>query len=471
MIAIFPEGTRSRTGQLLNFVNSAFHFISNKIIIPFSLEGTEKVVPPGSFLFSAPHGKVVLGRPILVGSLPAPMMEALPDYVEQFSAPKSANKKSFLIDALAVIIGSQLHHHRHGSYRNLYSGEKDDVSKNILIRSPEKPRERIGIIGHSTYSTAQAVVFAGKEAVIKIYIQDAQKAQDFNDSRSDLDFYPLFKLPPNVEFTADPEDLRESSLFVQGTRPWEIDPYYEKVKNIILECPQAPILSITKGFTGTMPGLILETLHDKHGIPKDRMAVIAGANYPDQMMERKAAGFEIASFNTLLIERLLPLLNNSYIFTQPAINRDDVRGVQLGGALKNIYAIAIGLIDGYYHITLGGNNDNSLFHLSNRFFNEMACLGEELGGKKSTFQGLSGISDFMLSCFAQDTRDRQFGYDFIHQRCKPDHISRGLIGISFLPQIIKLDPEKYPAASYTHEVIVNLKNPQDMMPEMIQRLH
>jgi glycerol-3-phosphate dehydrogenase len=72
------------------------------------------------------------------------------------------------------------------------------------------------------------------------------------------------------------------------------------------------------------------------------------------------------------------------VFTRPAVNPYDVRGVQLGGALKNIYALGVGLVDGYYEKYLGGNNDSTLFHLAHRISAEMANMVVEMGGRKST---------------------------------------------------------------------------------------
>ncbi|GIX42012.1 MAG: hypothetical protein KatS3mg129_1745 [Leptospiraceae bacterium] len=69
IIAIFPEGTRSRTGQLISFVDAVYHYVTNKIIIPVSLEGTDEILPTSTFLFKAAKGRFVLGKPVLVGKL------------------------------------------------------------------------------------------------------------------------------------------------------------------------------------------------------------------------------------------------------------------------------------------------------------------------------------------------------------------------------------------------------------------
>ena len=469
VIAIFPEGTRSRTGKLINFVDTVYHYVSNKIIIPVSLEGTEKVLPTNTFLFNAAHGKLTIGKPVLVGKLSAKQMAELPDFVERLELPATGDKKQFVIDNLALLIGQNLHRHRHGTYRNLYHGDSTAKNANELIQTPKSPVEEIVVIGHSPYSTTAAAILANKKVRIRILIDEAEKAEHFNERQIDADNYPLFKLPPNIEFTSDPDAVNDATIFVQGVRPWELDSYYGKLRERLTANPR-PIINIVKGFTGSKYGLVLDDLEQIYGFDRSRLAVIAGANYPDQIMERKISGFEVAANTPEMVEHLAKLFSTGYVFTRPAINPDDVRGVQLGGALKNIYALGIGLLDGYYEMNLGGNSDNSLFHLSNRIFREMTTIGVELGGKESTFQGLSGMTDLMLSCFGQDARDRQFGHDLVAGTADATQKSSGLLGIKYLAGLIKLDPERHPVAWAIHAVVSGHADVEKIMTEMTYRL-
>jgi len=467
VIAIFPEGTRSRSGKLISFVDTVYHYVANKIIIPISLQGTEEVLPTDTFLFNAAHGKLSIGRPVLVGKLSSKQMEELPDYVDQIEMPKGADKKQFVIDNLAMLIGQNLHRHRHGVYRNLYMG--DSVGQNQLITRPTYPVERIAVIGLSSYGVSAAAVLANKKVCIDILIDEAEKAEHFNERSVDMDHYPLFKLPPNIRYTSNPDDIRNCTMILQAARPWELERYYGRWADVI-KSTQGPIVNVVKGFTGSDRGLVLDDLAGDFGLRPERFAVLAGANYPDQIVERKITGFELAAANPDLVSHLAKLFSTGYVFTRPAINADDVRGVQLGGALKNVYAMGIGLLDGYYEKNLGGNSDNSLFHLSNRIFREMKAIGMELGGKETTFDGLSGMTDLMLSCFGQDTRDRQYGRQMIYGTAEDDHQSPGLVGIRSLPRLIRLDPERYPVAWAIYEIVVNKANIDKLMTELTYSL-
>ncbi|MBI3395805.1 MAG: glycerol-3-phosphate acyltransferase, partial [Spirochaetia bacterium] len=214
----------------------------------------------------------------------------------------------------------------------------------------------------------------------------------------------------------------------------------------------------------------LEELATVYGIDRNRLAVVAGANYPEQVLERKIVGYEVAANDPGLVNHLAMLFSTGYSFTRPAVNQQDVRGVQLGGALKNVYALGIGLLDGYYEKNLGGNTDSSLFHVSNRIFAEMTAIGTALGGQPSTFTGLSGLTDLMLSCFGQDARDRQYGHDYAYGKADPDHKSPGLFGIRFLPGLLPIDPEKYPVAAAIHACIVQKVDLERIMNDLVYRL-
>lgn len=462
IIAVFPEGTRSRTGKLIKFVDTVYHYVGNKVILPVSLTNTDKILPTDSFLFNAVSGKVSIGRPFVVGKLPSKLMDNLPKEVEILDIPASSNKKQFVIDSLALYIGQNLHKHKHGSYRNLYKSIPGSKKNNDLISVPEDPLLNVVVIGHSAYGTAAATIVANKDVKVKIYIPDEEKTKLFNEERVDEVNLPHFKLPPNITFTSDKNDVANGTLFVQAVRPWEIDDYYSKIADQLKKSKGA-IINVIKGFTGSKYGLVFDDLEKIYGIDPVRFVALAGANYPEQIMERKFSGYELAAINTSLVNPLVDLFNTGYVSCRPAINPYDIRGVQIAGALRNIYALGIGLLDGYYEMNLGGNSDNSLFHISSQIFDEMKRIGMKLGGKQTTFNGLSGLTDLMLCCFGQDAYDRQYGHDFFMGTAASDKISAGLFGIGYIPKLIELDERRYPLMSAIHAIIVKKKDKQKVL--------
>lgn len=467
VICIFPEGTRSRTGRLITFVDTVYHYVMNKVIVPISLVGTDKILPAESFLFQQATGKLVIGKPILVGKLHGEGAKSFPDHIQRLEIPEVENKKQFVIDSLALLIGQNLDRHMHGTYRNLYLDDGKTKKKNILIKAAPTPHAEVGIIGHSAGATAMAAVLANKQVNIRIFLPDTEKARAFNEVNTDLDNFPIFKLPPNIAFTSDPKDLQKCSLYIQGVRPWELEAYYEPMTPILNQS-FATIVGIVKGFTGSKYGLIFEDLEKIWKINPARFAVLSGANYPEQILERKPGGFELAAVNTSLVADLIDFFSTGYVFTRPAVNPYDVRGLQVGGALKNIYALGVGLVDGYYEKNLGGNNDSTLFHLAHRISAEMASMVVEMGGRKSTLAGVAGITDLMLSCFGQDSHDRQYGHDYVFETQDKRKVLSGVYGIKALPKLVRLREEKYPIAKAIHDVIADGKDIDDAIERIAE---
>jgi glycerol-3-phosphate dehydrogenase (NAD(P)+) len=135
-------------------------------------------------------------------------------------------------------------------------------------------------------------------------------------------------------------------------------------------------------------------------LPENRTAVLSGPNLAHEVARRIPAASVVGSAHPELLE---PLQRIFSVKGFRSYTSDDVTGIQLGGALKNIYAIAAGVSDGF------GMGDNAKAALVTRSLAEMTRLGVALGGHKETFFGLSGVGDLMVTCFSTHSRNRAFG--------------------------------------------------------------
>jgi glycerol-3-phosphate dehydrogenase (NAD(P)+) len=135
-------------------------------------------------------------------------------------------------------------------------------------------------------------------------------------------------------------------------------------------------------------------------LPGHTVAVLSGPSHAEEVARRMPGAVVLGCSDTATAERLQQAFCTHFF---RAYTSDDVAGIELGGALKNIFAIAAGVSDGL------GLGDNSKAALVTRSLAELVRLGVALGGRRETFQGLSGIGDLMVTCFSQHSRNRLVG--------------------------------------------------------------
>jgi glycerol-3-phosphate dehydrogenase (NAD(P)+) len=134
--------------------------------------------------------------------------------------------------------------------------------------------------------------------------------------------------------------------------------------------------------------------------PDHVIGALSGPSHAEEVARQKPTAVTIACANAESAQRLQRAFSTPFF---RAYTNDDVPGVELGGALKNIFALAAGVCDGL------GLGDNTKAALVTRALAEMVRLGTALGGRRETFMGLSGVGDLMVTCFSQHSRNRRVG--------------------------------------------------------------
>ena len=134
--------------------------------------------------------------------------------------------------------------------------------------------------------------------------------------------------------------------------------------------------------------------------PKHTVAVLSGPSHAEEVARKMPTAVVLGCPDGAIVQRLQQAFTTKFF---RAYTSDDVAGIELGGALKNIFAIAAGVSDGL------GLGDNSKAALVTRSLAELIRLGNALGGRRETFHGLSGIGDLMVTCFSKHSRNRAVG--------------------------------------------------------------
>ena len=181
--------------------------------------------------------------------------------------------------------------------------------------------------------------------------------------------------------------------------------------------PKVGVISVTKGIEPETFHRVSEIINEAWGdMP---YAVLSGPSFAQEVVAKQPTAVVVASHDVNLAQAVQQL------FHRPEFRiyrSEDVIGVELGGALKNVYAIAAGLCAGL------GLGENSLAALITRALAEMVRVGIALGGKWQTFMGLSGVGDLMLTCYGEQSRNRQCGILLAQGEVNCDEVAHRIQG-------------------------------------------
>jgi glycerol-3-phosphate dehydrogenase (NAD(P)+) len=257
--------------------------------------------------------------------------------------------------------------------------------------------KKISIIGGGSWGTALALLVFEHGLPVTIWAHNPAVAEEINSHHTNSHYLPEINLPHHVNAAADLAEAATGDLIVVVV-PSKV--MRETAQSLAaLNLPDGTVVvSCTKGIeSGT--GLLMSQVLGEF-LPHCRLAVLSGPNLAQEIARQIPAASVIGSGHADLLEPLQRIFSSKGF---RAYTTDDITGVQLGGALKNIYAIAAGVCDGF------GMGDNAKAALVTRSLAEMTRLGMAMGGRRETFFGLSGAGDLMVTCFSKQSRNRQFG--------------------------------------------------------------
>ena len=255
--------------------------------------------------------------------------------------------------------------------------------------------KKIAIIGSGSWGVALAIHMARLGHNIKIWSFLKEEADLINNEKR-CKFLPGIELPDNIEATQSFEECVKDSDYIFHVTPSKVvrntvKQYKEFLKN-------QPIIMCSKGFEPETLNTLDEIITEE--LPNNPVAVFSGPSHAEEVSKEVPTVMVLASKNEKLLNELQEMLMNENMRIYIS---NDVKGVELGGALKNIIAFCAGILVG---MDLG---DNSFAALLTRGLTEIARLGNALGGKIETFYGLSGLGDLIVTCSSKFSRNRKAG--------------------------------------------------------------
>ena len=255
--------------------------------------------------------------------------------------------------------------------------------------------KKIAIIGSGSWGVALAVHMAKLGHNIKIWSFAREEADLINNEKK-CKFLPEITLPDNIVCTTNFEECVKDTDYIFHVTPSKV------VRNTVKQYKEfvttQPIIMCSKGFEVESLNTLDEILTEE--LPNNPIAVFSGPSHAEEVSRAVPTAMVLASKNNKLLSEIQTLLMNENMRIYLS---NDVKGVELGGALKNIIAFCAGILVG---MELG---DNSFAALLTRGLTEISRLGNALGGKMETFYGLSGLGDLVVTCSSKFSRNRKAG--------------------------------------------------------------
>ncbi|WP_409526255.1 NAD(P)H-dependent glycerol-3-phosphate dehydrogenase [Nitrincola sp. MINF-07-Sa-05] len=261
-----------------------------------------------------------------------------------------------------------------------------------------KSGKPVAVLGGGSFGTVIANMMAEKGVPVQFWMRDADRAAEVNSSRLNTRYIPDYPLSPSLHATADLEEAITGAEVVFVSVP------SNAFRSVMLKAapflkPEQLLVSTTKGIEAGTFCLMSEIISDV--CPESAVGVLSGPNLAKEIAQRQLTASVVASTDAELRNRIQELLGSAYFRVYAS---SDTYGVELGGTLKNIYAIAAGL-----SVALGmGENTKSM--LITRSLAEMSRFAVSMGANPMTFLGLAGVGDLIVTCTSPLSRNFRVGF-------------------------------------------------------------
>ncbi|CAM9402057.1 unnamed protein product [Pylaiella littoralis] len=257
---------------------------------------------------------------------------------------------------------------------------------------------RITVMGGGNFGLALSLVLARNEIPTTLLVRSDSVAEHVNKHNEHPNYLKGITLPPHIVATTDPKEALTDATFIIHAVPVQ---YTRKfLENVVQHMPAGtPILSVSKGIETSSLMLMNDILKDLCGTERS-YAFLSGPSFAREIAMNQATAVVIASDDSCLANDMAKVLSSP---TFRCFTSKDVVGVEVGGAVKNVIALAAGMCEGL------GLGTNAMAGLVTRGCGEMRRLAIILGGKSQTLSGLSGVGDTFGTCFGPLSRNRNFG--------------------------------------------------------------
>ncbi|MEI7672769.1 MAG: NAD(P)H-dependent glycerol-3-phosphate dehydrogenase, partial [Deltaproteobacteria bacterium] len=290
---------------------------------------------------------------------------------------------------------------------------------------------RIAVLGAGSWGTTLAILLADNYHAVSLWSYRQQDAESISSSRQNPAFLPGIILPPSIAVTSDLlASVEGAEMIVTAVPSQFVRSVVARLTNIVRG--KIVIVNVAKGVENGTLMTMSEVLHDTlPEISASNIATLSGPSHAEEVSKHIPTTVVAASADP----ETARLVQSAFMVPSFRVYAStDLRGVEIGGALKNVIAIAAGIIDG---ANLG---DNPKAAVMTRGIAEIARVGVATGAHIKTFSGLSGIGDLMVTCMSRHSRNRHVGVEIGKGRKLPD-ILKEMVMAAAQHQIVLPDRE------------------------------
>ena len=322
----------------------------------------------------------------------------------------------------------------------------------------------VSVLGCGTWGSAVAQALADKGISVTAWQRYEDKSLDMQSTRR----HPIltnFEFNRNITFTSNFDDtITFGEIIILAVPSHVIRDITSQASKVFTN--DTIIVNLAKGIENDTLMTMSQVIHTESGIKEGQIVSLYGPSHAEEVVKKLpttlVAGCIDKETSTLIQE----LMSSEYL---RIYRNDDILGVEIGGSLKNIMAIAAGVCDGI------GYGDNSKAAILTRGMNEMTKLGLKMGANKSTFSGLSGIGDLLVTALSNHSRNRFVGekigrgqsLEKVTDNMKM--VAEGINTCKAIPDLVNKYDIEMPISQSIYDILFNKKNPQKVVKELMTR--
>ena len=327
----------------------------------------------------------------------------------------------------------------------------------------------IAVLGAGAWGTALAAHLARRDDVrVTVWARDGRQAHDMAANRVNARYLPDVRLPEALAVTADLASLAEASVLLAAT-PAEALPAL--VDSLAAVGARAPLVWLSKGFLSVPvspefpagAALAHQVLAPRWPAP---VGIVSGPSFAEEVARGLPTAVAVAATDHALAAQVAALLRAD---TLRAYECDDIAGVEVGGAVKNVLAIAAGASDGL------GFGHNARAALITRGLAETGRLSAALGGQRETLMGLAGLGDLVLTCTGDLSRNRRVGLALAQGKSLPEilaelgHVAEGVAATLAVRALARQHGVEMPICDAVHDVLYGGLPPKVAVEALLRR--